>query len=392
MLLKLLNKIIVIVLDAYATVVKQPKPMLFAGEGSSLLLADNIIASGPRSVLLVTDKILMELGLLDAIRQRLEAAGIEAHVYDGVLPDPTTDQVEACAAVGRAGQCDVVLGVGGGSVLDTAKAVGALLTSKQSLKFMAGYLRVFRKPLPTYLVPTTAGTGSEATVAAVISDPVTHEKMKMVDYKLVPKAAALDAGLMRGMPPGVTAATGMDAMTHAIEAYVSRMSTEETDGMALQCCRFVFQDLPKAFADGNNIEARHNMAMAAAYGGFAFSRANVGYVHAFAHNLGAKYGIPHGLANSLMLPSVLRFYASKGVESLDELADALGYASAEAFITAVEALLRELQLPERIESLKAGDIPELAKLAIKEAGLYYAVPAYFSQAEAEALLSALLPE
>ena len=251
-------------------------------------------------------------------------------------------------------------------------------------------------PMPT---STTAGTGSEVTVAAVISDPEKHRKMVIVDPRMVPKMAALDPALMTGLPPSITAATGIDALTHAVEAFVGNWKTPYSDGMALSAVGLIFENLRTAYNDGQNLAAREKMALASTYAGFAFTRANVGYVHAIAHQFGGLYHTPHGLANAIMLPYVLRYSRPAITSKLAELAvrARVGRADepedelAEKFLEAVEQLNRDLGIPTFLQALKEADIPELAKAACHEAHTGYPVPRYMTQEVCEGIIRQALP-
>jgi alcohol dehydrogenase class IV len=228
-------------------------------------------------------------------------------IHDAITPDPTFPVLEAGHAAVRAHGSDALLAVGGGSVIDAAKVIGAMAVTGKSPRNLIGMLKVTKPMLPLFAIPTTAGTGSEVTVAAVVTDPVKHEKSAVIDPKLVPSAAALDPLLMRGMPKHITAATGMDALTHAIEAYLNRWPHPETTFHSRGAVRMIFKYLPRACADGNDMEAREAMALASFYAGLAFTKAYVGYVHAFSHKIGVMYGVPHGLGNAITLPYVLEF-------------------------------------------------------------------------------------
>ncbi len=265
---------------------------------------------------------------------------------------------------------------------------------------MAGLMRVFFKPLPLYAVPTTAGTGSEVTIAAVVSDPASTRKFAIMDPKLVPIGAALDGALMTGLPPHITAATGMDALTHAVEAYISRNRTKKTNAEALEATRLIMQNLQAAVADGQNIEARQKMAEASFKAGVAFTTAGVGYVHAIAHNLGAYYHVPHGLANAIVLPRVLEFSKPTSAERLATLAEVSGLKQggestdqlADAFIAHVRKLNAEFNIPDSVEKLQEKDIPEITKKALSEAHWFYAVPRYMDKAECEGFIRQLMPQ
>ncbi len=249
------------ILKGTAKILPFPKPTLFSGPGSSLEMCEAIALMGTRRLLIVTDAMLIKIGLLDGIQAKLTELGIEFFIYDGVKPDPTIDQIEAGLGMLKQHDCEAVLAVGGGSPIDAAKVIAARATNDKPVRKMEGLFRVFRATLPLYAVPTTAGTGSEVTVAAVVSDPERRSKSAIMDPKLVPAMAALDGSLMTGLPPSITAATGMDALTHAVEAYISVNALPDTDSYALAATRLIMKNLPIVMEDGQNIEARQRMSM-----------------------------------------------------------------------------------------------------------------------------------
>ena len=284
--------------------------------------------------------------------------------------------------------------------MDASKAIAVAVANPKPLRDLAGYFKGLRAPVNIYAVPTTAGTGSEVTVAAVISDPEAGKKMVIVDPRVVPKMAALDPLLMTGLPPHVTAATGIDALTHAIEAFVGNWTTPYSDGMALSAVGLIFENLRTAYSEGTNLEAREKMALASTYAGFAFTRANVGYVHAIAHQFGGKYHTPHGLANAIMLPHVLRFLSPAITRKLAVLAVRAQVgkegerpaALARKFIDSVDALNRDLGIPAQLDTLREEDIPALAKAACWEADTNYPVPRYMSPEICAKLIRQALPQ
>jgi alcohol dehydrogenase class IV len=283
--------------------------------------------------------------------------------------------------------------------MDAAKVIALAVTNRKPPLKLVGYFKGLRSPVPIYAVPTTAGTGSEVTVAAVVSDPKTHKKLVIADTRLVPSMAALDPSLMTGLPPAVTAATGMDAVTHAVEAFVGNWSTDYTDRMALAAVGTIYANLRVACRHGANLAAREQMSLAATWAGLAFTRANVGYVHAIAHQLGGRYHTPHGLANAIVLPHVLAFLAPAITKKLAVLAVRAGAgkvgerpaALAAKFIASVEALNRDVGIPAHLDALRAADIPALAKDACWEADTNYPVPKYMSPETCEAVLRKILP-
>ena len=376
-----------------------PQPTLLVGPGASGRLGQAVAGFSHHKVLLVTDHLIARLGLYQDLTHALTLGGTHFVVFDEITQDAPIPLIEQGVALFQSEQCDAIIAVGGGSVMDAGKAIGLCAANGRSPRQLVGYFRGRYPPVPLYAVPTTAGTGSEVSVVAVISDPDEHKKLVMTDSRLVPRMAALDPGLMTGLPPDVTAATGMDALTHAIEAFLGHWSTHYTDRMALAAVAMVFDNLRTACQQGQDLVAREKMALAATYAGFAFTRASVGYVHAIAHQLGALYQTPHGLANALVLPHVLRFYGASVEHKLAILAvqakvGELGEPQellAQKFIAAIEALGQDLSLPRQLAELRKIDIPALATAACREADTNYPVPRYMSEADCEKLIANLLP-
>ncbi len=375
------------------------QPLLLVGPGASARLGRSLADFGHRKLLVVTDEVVAGLGLARPLTDALTGAGMPFVVFDRVTPDAPTALVEEGIAAFAAAGCDAVVAVGGGSVIDAAKVIALAAANGRRPSELVGYFKGRQAPVPIYAVPTTAGTGSEVTVAAVVSDPARHKKLVIVDTRLVPRMAALDAALMTGLPPHITAATGMDALTHAVEAYLGLWASDATDRLALAAVAMIFRELPRAHADGQDLGAREQMALASTYAGLAFTRANVGNVHAIAHQLGGLYHTPHGLANAIMLPVVLRFSASAAQGRLAALGRRLGLGApresesrlAGRFIAAVEAMNRALGIPQRLAALRAQDIPALAQAACHEADTSYPVPRVMSRSDCEALLREVLP-
>jgi len=386
------------VMKVAAAVVPMPKPTLFTGEDSSLELCTAIGQLGFKKVLIVTDEVLVKIGLLDKIKARLDELNINYVIYDGILPDPTYDQVHTGVDILRNNHCEAILAVGGGSPIDASKAIAAKATNNKPLEKMAGLFKLRKAPMPFFAIPTTAGTGSEVTIVSVVSDPITHQKTPIIDPKLVPMMAALDGAMMLGLPASVTAATGMDALTHAIESFISVNATPDTDAYGMAATRLIMENLETAVKDGKNLEARQNMAMASYYAGLAFTKASVGYVHAIAHNFGAYYSTPHGLANSIVLPHILDYSKESIIDRLAQLAEVSGLKKgketnkqlAEKFIARVRSMLKDFEIPDRLDSLKTDDIPKIAKSALEEAHMNYPVPKYMDQKMCESLLNKMV--
>jgi alcohol dehydrogenase class IV len=373
-----------------------PRPTALVGPDSALRLCRMIGQFGYRRVMIITDAVLVKLGLVEPLQRALAAQGIDVAVHDGITPDPTYPVLEAGHAAVRAHRSDAILAVGGGSAIDAAKVIGAMATSDKSPAQLVGMLKLKAPMLPLFAIPTTAGTGSEVTVAAVVTDPVAHTKAAVIDPRLVPMATALDPLVMRGMPKPITAATGMDALTHAVEAYTNRWPLAETPPHSLAAVRMIFSNLVRAYQDGDDLDAREGMAVASFYAGLAFTKAYVGYVHAFSHTIGGRYGVPHGLCNAIVLPYVLDFLkdAPYAEARIAELAVAIGAGTeseakgvlAQRFIDRVRELNRTVGIPDKIASLKAADVPAIARAAMIEAHRDYPVPKNMSLAEAETLL------
>lgn len=380
-------------LKVAAYVLPLPKPTLFSGPGSIHELTEAIADLGFKKLLLVTDEGLVKIGMAEQVAESARTRGLDVALYAEVKPDPTYDQVERGLNVYLESGCDAILALGGGSAMDCAKVIAAKVTNKKSIKRLAGLFRVWRTPAPLFVIPTTSGTGSEVTVAAVVSEPDTHHKTPLMDPKLVPLMAALDANLLVGLPAKITADTGIDALTHAIEAYISRNATTETKAYSVAAIKLIFQYLPRAVEEGSDIQARQKMAMASYYAGLAFTKASLGYVHAFAHNLGAKYGLPHGMANGLALLPVLRFSFSEIELQLTALSEALidvqseAMPNAQAFLERLEGLYNEIGIEQTSSLLKTSDTDELVTLILKEAHWNYPVPKFMNEEECAQLLA-----
>ncbi|MBK6601723.1 MAG: iron-containing alcohol dehydrogenase [Betaproteobacteria bacterium] len=377
-----------------------PQPLLLVGPGSSARLGQTLCSFRHRKILIVTDRIIAGMGLLEPLTSALSAGGTRYAVFDAVTADAPIPLIEKGIARFEKEGCDAIVAFGGGSPMDAAKTIALAVANRKHPRQLVGYFRGRRAPVPIYAVPTTAGTGSEVTVAAVVSDPQTNRKLVIADTRLVPAMAALDPALMTGLPRPVTAATGMDALTHAVEAFVGQWATAHTDRMALAAVGMIYDNLRLAYRSGKNLAAREQMALASTYAGLAFTRANVGYVHAIAHQLGGKYHTPHGLANAIMLPHVLRFLSPAITRKLAVLAVRAQVgkegerpaALARKFIDSVDALNRDLGIPTQLDALREEDIPALAKAACWEADTNYPVPRYMSPEICARLIRQALPQ
>ena len=347
---------------------------------------------GARRVLLVTDAQLRAAGVTARLEAFLERSGVFCAVYDQTAANPTVDNVEQARALYLRENCRCLIAFGGGSSMDCAKAVGARLAwPRRSMESLRGNLRVLRRIPPLIAIPTTAGTGSEATLAAVITDAKKHHKYTMNDFSLIPRYAVHDPAVTYSLPPHVTATTGMDALTHAVEVYIGRSTSRETRAMAEQAVRLVFENLETACRNGHDDNARAQMLQAAYLAGAAFSKSYVGYVHAVAHSLGGRYNMAHGLANSVLLPIFLEAYGPAVHKPLAKLARVAGLAgdgetdevAAGVFIAEVKAMNRRMGIPEKLSGIRREDIPAMAKHADAEANPLYPVPVLWDRKELE---------
>jgi alcohol dehydrogenase class IV len=386
------------VLKVLLHVIPVNTPLLYTGQGSHLHLARLVGQTGSKSVLLVTDKGLTQIGLYKKLVDELNKMEIKVQVFDDITPDPTNEQINNGFSLISSGQCDAVIGFGGGSSMDAAKLISVLPTVNKPLDAIVGVLKIRKKGLPLFLIPTTAGTGSEVTIAAVFTDKTSGQKMPVADPVLVPMAAALDPDLMLGLPKQVTAATGFDALTHAVEAYISTNATKQTDFFAETATKLIWENLTTCVEDPKNIAARESMAIASTYAGLAFTKAGVGYAHGIAHQLGAFYHVPHGEANALTLPHVLKFSYPKCVGRLAHLAKHLGFEAgseetmATAFVDAVFALQKSIGLAGTLPAIKEQDYNKIAHGALKESHGLYAVPRYMTDSQCIGILKAITPE
>lgn len=365
---------------------RQPK-ILDSNEKIIEVLEKNNISS----VLLVTDNGIRSLGLTKSLEEKIKEK-IKLSVFDKTVANPTTDNVEDALKMYHKNSCTAIIAFGGGSAMDCAKAVGARVANpKKSLNKMKGILKVRRKLPLLIAVPTTAGTGSETTLAAVITDSKTRHKYAINDFPLIPKYAALMPELTLGLPEKITSTTGMDALTHAVEAYIGRSTTRGTRMCAKNAVKAIFENLEKVYDDGSNLEARQIMLLASYNAGLAFTKSYVGYVHAVAHSLGGKYNIAHGLANAVILPYVLKRYGRKIYKKLWELGVYAGLfdkktskpEGAKIFIEKIEAMNAHMNIASTIPEIKEADIPALAKTAEHEANPLYPVPVLWTARQLE---------
>lgn len=362
-------------------------------------LPDTLKQHKIKKILIVTDPGIVACGLTAKVTSVLAKEKISYSVYDQTSANPTVRNVEEALALYQKEHCKALLAIGGGSAMDCAKALGARISCpKKTLGQLKGTLHVLHRIPLLIAVPTTAGTGSENTLAAVITDSEKKHKYVLNDFVLIPRYAILDAELTYSLPPHLTATTGMDALTHAVEAYIGRSTTKETREKALLAVKTIYQNIETAYHDGHNHAAREQMLNAAYLAGFAFSRSYVGYVHAVAHSLGGQYNIPHGLANAVLLPEVLESYGSRIHQKLHMLGCAAGVcteqdsikAGAGKFIASIRTLNKNMGIPDFLSGIQERDIETMSVHAAKEANPLYPVPKLMTRKELEAFYRLML--
>lgn len=354
---------------------------------------------GFKQALIVTDAFLNKAGIAQQVIDLLAKDGIKAAVYDGTQPNPTTKNVEDGLALLKANNCDFVISLGGGSPHDCAKGIALCATNGGHISEYEGVDQSAKPQLPLVSINTTAGTASEMTRFCIITDEKRHIKMAIVDRNVTPILSVNDPNLMVGMPAGLTAATGMDALTHAVEAYVSIAATPITDACALKAVTLISNNLRTAVKEGKNLEARDAMAYAQFLAGMAFNNASLGYVHAMAHQLGGFYDLPHGVCNAVLLPHVQEYNLPSCAGRLKGIAQAMGInvdsmsdeEGAKTCIAAIRSLSKDVGIPANLTELnaKAEDIPVLAANALKDA-CSFTNPRKGSQAEVEGIFKAAM--
>ena len=358
------------------------RPETVTGPGSLARIPALLTKCGTRRPLVAASRRQCADPAFQQMLSRLEGYAL----FSDIQPNPPVSAVEAAAALYRREGCDSLVAVGGGSPMDTAKAAAALLARPdRTLSQLAGLLKV-RRPIPPFIaVPTTAGTGSETTIAAVVTG-ADHHKYAVSDLCLIPRCAVLDPLLTVSLPPRTTAETGMDALTHAVEAYLSRFyPTRQTDRLAEEAVVTIFRTLEHACAHGDDVDARQALLTASYQAGAAFTRASVGNVHAIAHTMGGLYGVGHGLANAVLLPVVLRDYGPAAHRKLARLAELVGLPGgtdgekADAFIDAILAMNARLGIPTGFSCIREEDLPQMAAWAAKEANPTYPVPVIYDR-------------
>ncbi|MBQ4630077.1 MAG: iron-containing alcohol dehydrogenase [Clostridia bacterium] len=368
---------------------------------STTKIPDILIKKNIDIVLIITDEAVHKLGLIDTLKKTLENKKIKYSIYDKTQPNPTVNNVEEALKMYIDNGAKALIGFGGGSSIDCAKAVGARVARpKKSISKMEGIIKIRRRIPYLIAVPTTAGTGSEVTVATVITDSETNHKFPINDFVLIPNVAVLDSEVTKTLPPHITSTTGMDALTHAVEAFIGRSTVKSTREDALNSVKLIAENLEKAYSNGDDLEARENMLQASFLAGRAFSKSYVGYCHAIAHSLGGKYKIPHGLANAVILPHILEAYGESVYPKLKKLALAMDICTndtpedkaAQMFIDKVRTMNSDMNIPSKLSGIKKEDILQLAAYADKEANPLYPVPVLMDRFELEKIYYEIMEE
>ena len=376
------------------------RPTVIRGAGACAQIPRLLRREGVSKAMVVTGPSVGRK-LAPRILQELDAAGLGHELFAEVESNPSVRTVERISERYHKSGCDGLIAVGGGSPMDAAKAAAARIEQpKRSLAQMAGLLKVGTMIPPLIAVPTTAGTGSETTIAAVVTDPDTHHKYALMDLHLIPRYAVLDPELTRALPPNITAATGMDALTHAIEAYLCwTYNTKESLRLAEEAVCGIFQCLERAYRNGEDMEAREAMLTASFRAGFAFTRAGVGNVHAIAHTLGGLYNTPHGLANAAILPIVLEDYGAAVYPKLSHLAELTGVKTsgseeekARALIAEIRAMNQRMGIPTGFSFIREADIPQMIRWALAEANPVYPVPVLYDKKRMEKVIRRVIDE
>ena len=365
----------------------------YHGAGAIAEIANEAKAHAFKKAFVCSDPDLIKFNVTSKVTDVLEKDGLEYEIYSDIKANPTIQNVQNGVAAFKKSGADYIVAIGGGSSMDTAKAIGIIIANPEfeDVRSLEGTAPTKKPCVPIIAVPTTAGTAAEVTINYVITDVEKKRKFVCVDPHDMPIIAVVDPEMMSSMPKGLTASTGMDALTHAVEAYIGNSTTIDTRRDALKAVKLIFENIDIAYEHGDNIQARRNMLHASFYAGCAFTKSYVGYVHAVAHSLGGQYNVPHGLANAILLPLVLREYGSCIDKKLHRLAIAAGLAdkntpdheAAELFIRAIEEMKERFGIVNIVKEIQETDIPKLAHYADKEANPLYPVPKLMDASELE---------
>ncbi|WP_263771603.1 iron-containing alcohol dehydrogenase [Propionivibrio soli] len=373
---------------------------IVAGPGSVANITEIVAEIGAEKVLIITDKGVAGAGLIDKPKALLESAGVAVAVIDNTPPEPDVDQVNAIVAAARLHAPQLVVGIGGGSAMDVAKVAAVLLANDVSLRDLLNKAPIASRGVPTLMIPTTAGTGSEATPNSIVLVPEDELKVGIVSPRLMPDVVILDPQLTLGLPPAITASTGMDALCHAIECYTSKKGNPFSEMLALKAITLISRSIRKAFAQGDDLEARHDMLLGAMYGGMCIATSSTTAVHALAYPLGGKYRIPHGISNAILLPFVMRFNVVGNEGKFRDVAIAMGIdvagrsnnEAAAALIEALFTLNRDLQIPADLKRWKIteADLDALVDGAAKVTRLLDNNPRPMSVADIRSIYAQLM--
>lgn len=376
---------------------------IIAGENSLKLLGENLHLTGIniRSALIVTLASLKKRGLLDGVYAQLEEKGIQTQTITTVLPEPTIDNIEEVFKATTDLEYDLIIGIGGGSVLDVTKILSVLKTNDKSIKELLGTDLVENPGIPTILVPSTAGTGSEVTPNAIVTLPEEELKIGIVSHHLLPKLVFIDPSLTLSLPKPLTAATGMDAFTHSLESYISNKANFLSDTFALDSIRLISESILESYNNGSSIEAREKMLIGSMYGGMALTSAGTAAVHALAYPLGGKFKIAHGVANAMLLPHVMEFNKDAITKKLENISKIMGIhsegdseeAAAEKVITQITEWTKEMDIPQDLTEfgVTENDVQNLAESAAKVTRLLNNNPKSVSIEEMKIIYRKLLP-
>ena len=373
---------------------------IVAGPDSIEQIADIVKDYGASRALIISDKGVARAGLIERPKALLEAAGIAVTILDDTPPEPEVDQANAIFNAAKNAACDIVIGVGGGSAMDVAKLIAVLLNNDVTLRELLNKTPIAKRGLPTLMIPTTAGTGSETTPNSIVLVPEDELKVGIVSPKLMPDCVILDPKMTLGLPPAITASTGMDALCHAIECYTSKKGNPFSEMIALKAISLISRSIRRAFNTGTDIDARHDMLLGAMYGGMCIATSSTTAVHALAYPLGGKYRIAHGVSNAILLPFVMRFNAVGNEDKFRDVAVAMGLdvdpadskAATEKFIEAIFELNRDLQIPSDLKrwNITAADLETLVEGAAKVTRLLDNNPRPMDKADIRAIYTQLI--
>lgn len=378
---------------------KYPEQQIISYPGAIDAIPGIVKEQKLKSVCLVCSKSVRRHGLLESLLAGLEKEEITYTIFEDIHPNTTTRNVEDGYRVYTKNNCQGMIAVGGGSVLDCAKIIGIKVANPALTFAEMKHMSAIKKPSPFMIaVPTTAGTGSESTVAGVVTDMEKKEKYAIVTFYSLPETVILDANLTVGLPKDISAYTGMDALTHAIEAYIGRFGTAYTDEKALQAIRLIYNNITKVYENGSQLEARNNMLVASNLAGMAFTRTYVGYVHAISHACSALYDVGHGKTNAIILPHVLRYYGKSAETKLANIAIYIGIGSkeepeevlAQRLIQKIESMNKEMGIPDKVEELLEQDVNTIVDKAIREANPSYPVPKIMNRTDCTFLVEKLI--